>query len=145
MKTFLILFVLFFSSSVVAGEDLKGKKIYCELEWVDGLKEEVNQLGFNFYDKEIVEVIKSKYSHYTKQVTSKRGEYFSYEFYIYIQLFPDGSDYYHINRRDLEISYLLEPIYPSETCKIIEVEDLYSYINNKFEEKVSEIKSKNKI
>ncbi len=155
MKTLLTLFVLLFSSSVFAGDDLTGKKIYCESEWVDSLKEEVNLLGFNFYSTERVEIIKSKYSQFTKETTIDYGEYYLSDFSIYVELFMDidrsnyyilnGPDHYDIHRRDLEIYYRTESIYPPETCGIIEVEDLKSYIGSKFEEKISNIKSKNKI
>ena len=45
MKIFLTLFVLLFSSSVVAGDDLTGKKIFCVKKSIDSYY----LLGFNHY------------------------------------------------------------------------------------------------
>ena len=149
MKILLTLFVLLFSSSVVAENNVKGKKLYCE-RIINNLEPTITQLGFDFHDNTIVEVIKSHYYYsntgsWAKEPTSLTGRYDPGDNYIYVELFPDYSEYYHINRTNLETTWQLDLIYYSGECKVIEVEDLFFFINTKYEDIVSEIIPKNKL
>ena len=149
MKILLTLFVLLFSSSLFAENNVKGKKLYCE-KIINNLEPTITQLGFDFYDNTIVEVIKSHYYYsnrgsWVKEPTSLTGRYNPGDSYIYVEIFPDYSEYYHINRQDLETMRQSDLIYYSGECKVIEVEDLYFFINTRYEDIVSEIIPKNKI
>ncbi len=97
MKTFLTFFVLLFSSSVVAGDDLTGKKILC-IRIVDV----VRIMSLEFVDKNLVE-----YSFYTSRTNNTYKALWNYNAdQINVKIFdPDDLNNYAyiIDRKNLEV------------------------------------------
>ena len=146
LKTLLTFFVLLFSSSVVAGDDLTGKQIYCQKLW----QGKAEQLGFEFIDQNQVNVILSIHTPEVSRVKLFLAEYETDDFYIQTELNLLSGGKYKINRKNLNIYYYESLIYsnsnsPLENCKISKFENLLEAITLIYEVEVKSINDQNKI
>ena len=135
MKTLLTLFVLLFSSSLVAGEDLTGKKLFC-------FKKNTNAnsfvlFGLNFIDHSKVKILTETYEKPHKEYLYNYATSVS-------KIVIDGTyigDNYTIDRKNLDV----EPgflnsdfLFKGDQCKVA-LKDLSELFKEKlleFEQKV---------
>ena len=145
MKTFLTLFVLFFSSSVVAGDDLSGKSIVCGIIVEDSelIKREIRYyvFGYDFLKNNIVKL----YDHngvFTNDPGSTLD--FTYKTNL-VSIFIEGSPGY-IDRKTIDhISDKGEKIISGEDC-IIYTNETIGFNLIKMEQKlITEITKDNKL
>ena len=118
MKTLLTLFVLFFSSSVFAGDDLTGKKIIC---------------GFFDHDTQIVKVNAWDFISDDRVLFYPKMWEYNYEAgptSIFIYYDNKNAIRNKISRKNLEVTHThytadseQQILYKSEQCKISEVKD----------------------
>ena len=140
MKILLALFVLLFSSSVVAGDDLTGKKILCIGDY-----EEANVLenySFDFLSRNIVKV---NDSHPDESIGENELEYETHPKYIRINFI--SYIILRINRESLVLGkkYLHHDFIAIGTCKIIEGtgSELWKLLTDEIDKQVEEIKEGN--
>ena len=135
MKILLTFFVLFFSSSVVAGEDLTGKKLFC-------FKKNTNAnsfvlFGLNFIDHSKVEILTETYEKPYKEYLYNYATSVS-------KIVIDGryiGDNYTIDRKNLDVEPGLlnsDFLFKGDQCKVA-LKDLSELFKEKlleFEQKV---------
>jgi len=149
MKTLLTLFVLLFSSSVLAGDNLAGKKIFCKKI----SDTQINLLGFHFINDDGVLI----YFHNNKSLVWRSEKYRNNLLQIEIYHITDPSNtsgvkaegddptIFEIKRKDLEVNSLGSKTtwdFKPEYCELINDESLFI---NVFETEIEQIKSQNKI
>ena len=148
MKTLLTLFVLLFSSSVVAGNDLTGKKLFC----ISNPEKAINY-AFYFTSKDTVWFYMSDYS---TEKTNKNHLFSKYEYTTSLKdiglYTKDKTKIFIIERTTLDVKGTTAGlIVKGETCTILEdldfnvPNDMYDYLDKVYKDQIREIKSKNKL
>ena len=140
MKTLLTLFVLLFSSSVFAGDDLTGKKLICIID-----ASKVYNMTFSFTGPEKVN------SYFSEQDST----IYSYNNQLYIALptkinilFSDAT--YSIDRKTLKLN-ASEPgkkeVFESGTCELFNLNEdqLLLYLKTLVNQQIVDLKVGNKI
>ena len=109
MKILLTLFVLFFSSSVVAGDDLSGKSIICG-EIDDNKKIQVFGVGFlkNYKVKMIVETVDESETLDSDNSSERENLYYETSHSLIKILIKNKSNFIHINRTSLNVIFYNE-------------------------------------
>tara|TARA_B100000575_G_C22720513_1_gene433219 strand:- start:118 stop:546 length:429 start_codon:yes stop_codon:yes gene_type:complete len=142
MKTLLTLFVLFFSSSLLAGDDLIGKKLICSF---DGNKGFVRT--FSFIDENFAH---SFFSHFSQSDGTvyilDDQKYVTYP--TIIEIYGSGSGIYTINRETLGIT-LTHSNHDIDfgICKLFNnsMDELLKTLKKMHKEKLKILKKNNKI
>ena len=137
MKILLTLFVLLFSSSVVAGDDLEGNNLLC---LNDPDKGKIWGLEF-LPNKEVCHL-------WTTGETKFEWCYYRYEtspFEIEIIHRDNENIPYIINRKNLNIMNRGKLMIKGELCEVINTNKFKVYFRNTHKKIIKEIKSKNKL
>lgn len=144
MKIFLTFFVLFFSSSVIANDDLSGKKLICS---IDGPKGFIRT--FSFMDENIAHSFFSSFSQSDGTVYILDDQkYVTYP--TIIEIFGSGSGIYTIDRKTLEIKLTQKRDnldVDNGTCKLFNnsMNELLDTLKIMHKEKLKILKKNNKI
>ena len=144
MKILLTFFVLLFSSSVVAGDDLTGKKLLCPSTLSEVDEYEISSLWVFNSNNQLTKYLSSLLS---EDVTEH--PYYKYETDVkFIKIWHIDSDtvFVKINRTTLKM-YSNNEVY-QKNCILdehIETEDSIKMMLNIREERIKKIKSQNKI
>jgi len=144
MKTLLTLFVLLFSSLVVAGDDLTGKKILCaNFLW-----------AFEFNSSEKVTVISTNINSKTNITEFYYETMFDMPYVkLYLNKNYTRNAVFSINRQTLSIDRWImtsggntpREIIPGRFCEVVQINNLINYIEDLKNKKLLKEKSKNKI
>ena len=148
MKTILTLFVLLFSSSVFAGDDLSGKKILClKMSVIQPSQDMIKVDAFHFKDKKNVDnIFNTPFEIHTFKY------FYDAQFRnIYLYLPKENKDkkfFYKINRKTLSVTIIAknsnEIYYNESSCSIVKG-DLYLLIDNKIENFKEKLKLENQL
>ena len=146
MKTLLTLFVLLFSSSVVAGDDLSGKSIVCGkiVEDPELIKREIRYyvFGYDFLKNNIVKL----YDHNGVFTNDPEGSTvdFTYKTNL-VSIFIEGSKSY-IDRKTIDfINAEGEKIFSGEDCIIYSNETIGLNLIKMEQKLITEITKDNKL
>ncbi len=144
MRTLFAFFILFFSSSVVAGDDLTGKKLICS---IDGPKGFIRT--FSFMNENIAHSFFSYFSESDGTVYILDDQkYVTYP--TIIEIFGAGSGIYTIDRKTLDIKLTQKSNnldVDIGTCKLFNnsMDKLLETIKTMHKEKLKILKKNNKI